>query len=165
MTEKNTELRELIDYASTQAEKIFKNTGRIMPMYHAVQADGQHLVTPTPDADKDVAVALIKSLFRLRNVVRYVYINEAWKLEMPGREPSPAEWLEIQRKGLENHPDRREIMTFFAENRAGELMMAQRYILRPERGKAKLTPLTITDMSGGQTAGRMIGLLKEANNG
>jgi hypothetical protein len=158
-----TDLKSLIEFASGQAEKQFRRTGVFYPMYHAIQADGQQLILPAMDEDKDVGVALIKAAFMLNDVDRYVFIDEAWILDhrKDGREISDAEMERINRYGLEHHPDRREVLMFAAENRKGEMQTATRFILRPESGKAKLAPLRMDDMkriSGSE--GRMVGLLR-----
>jgi hypothetical protein len=151
-------LKDLIAFASAQAETIFRRNGELLPMYHAITADGQNVVIPQPGVDKDFAVGLVKAAFELQNVETYVFFSEAWRLDTT-RERDP-DMSGIVRNGLEDHPDRREIVAFSAENRDGEMLTACRYILRPEHGKAKLSPLEFDDMSNVTSSGRMVGLLK-----
>ena len=152
------DLKWLVEFSSEQAEKIFRQTGQLLPMYHAILPDGHHQVIPAPDTDKDVAVALIKAAFELMNVDTYIFMSEAWMLIAPNETPDLAK---IARRGLEHHPDRREIIMFQAENRRGERQSASRFILRPEHGKARLAPLKMDDMSKfGKSEGRMVGLLQ-----
>jgi hypothetical protein len=47
---------------------------------------------------------------------------------------------------------------FAAENRQGEMLTGHRYILRPEHGKARLSPLTMNKFATSE--GRTVGLLK-----
>jgi hypothetical protein len=154
-----TDLRSLIEFASKQAEKIFRIQGAIHPMYHAIKADGQQIIFNAPDDDKDVSVAITMAAFELENVDRYVFIDEAWVVDTRGTDQD-LDMDYVNRYGLRDHPDRREVVTFFAENRRGERMQGTRYILRPERGKPSLSPLKIEDMTGSKSEGRMVGLLR-----
>ena len=128
-------------------------------MYHAIAGDKVFII-PSLHPDKANAVALVKVLFAKHKVDRYVFMDEAWILEAHDRIPSREEMQRIQREGLEHHPDRREILMFSAEDRRGNRLMAHRFILRPERGKAKLSPLKVIDWTEGETKGRMVGLLR-----
>ena len=160
MTDYLTDLKSLVEFASAQVEKIFRKTGEVLPMYHAIKSTGDTLIiTPPHDCSKDMAVALVKAAFVLEDIDRYVFIDEAWILD-DRKTPRPdRDYNKIAREGLEHHPDRREIVMFAAENRRGQIQTASRFILRPEHGKAKLTPLKIDDMSNLQSEGRMVGLL------
>ncbi len=153
-----TELREMIEHASDWADKQFRKSGTILPIYHAVTRNDEQLITGTPHDDKDVAVAMIRALFALQDVVRYVFVNEAWTLERRPT-PSPAEMEEIARHGLSDHPDRREVVMFFAEDNRGNCLQAHRCILRPQHGRATLAPLHVIDMTNAKSTGRMVGLL------
>ena len=149
-------LKELIQFASAQAETIFRRTGEVLPMWHAIKADGEQMIIPSPCEDKDMAVSLIKALFELESVETFVFMSEAWILHAgPG-----ADIDGINRRGLSEHPDRREAIMFAAENRDGEEQTACRFILRPEHGKAKLSPLKMDDMKNRESSGRMVGLLQ-----
>jgi hypothetical protein len=150
-------LKELITFASAQAETIFRRTGELLPMWHCIKSNGEQLIVPSPCEDKDMAVGLIKALMELEDVETYVFMSEAWILERAqGDDIAMAD-----RYGLSGHPDRREVIMFAAENRNGEEQTARRYILRPEHGKAKLSPLVLDDMTQiGQSSGRMVGMLQ-----
>jgi len=157
MSDALTDLKSLIEFASKNAEKIFRKQGAIYPMYHAIDARGEHkILTPQMD-DKDVSVAMVKAWFALEGIDRYIFIDEAWILDTSksGAEID-LEW--IKRHGVRNHPDRREVVMFAAENRKGERLTAKRFILRPEVGKPTLSPLTIDEVFD-HSEGRMVGLL------
>jgi len=155
---KLTDLKSLVEFASAQAEKIFRKTGELVPMYHAINADGQHRVMLPPGFSKDLDVALMKAAFVLENIDRFVFICEAWIVDARQSGVPPLD-LENYREGsLSENPDRREVVMFAAENRRGELMLGQRYILRPEHGKPSLAPLRI-DSGFDESAGRMVGML------
>jgi hypothetical protein len=156
MTER---LADLIKVASNKAEELFRKSGEILPMYEATRPDGKRLIIPTPGIDKDTDVMLIKAIFAIENIDHYVYFTEAWIIDNT-RSGQPLDLDKIKREGVRNHPDRREVVMFIAENRDGEILTASRYILRPEHGKAKLTPLKIDDLTNFESSGRMFGLLK-----
>ena len=79
MSEK--QLRDLIAYASDFCEKEFARKGAILPMWHAITSAGKNMIERPQFADKDLAVAMIRALFDLADVVRYVFIDEAWTLK------------------------------------------------------------------------------------
>jgi hypothetical protein len=162
MSEK--QLRDLIAFASDFCDRIFKAKGEIYPMWHAVTSDGKDIPIVSPLEDKDLSVAMIRALFDLRDVVRYVYIDEAWTLSRMVR---PDEDEQVRREGISKHPDRVEIVMITGEDREyGGQLMAHRNIIRPRKGKPYLGPLqSIEDLPfippGGAatTEGRMVGLL------
>jgi hypothetical protein len=79
------ELRNMIDKASRGCEKLFASKSEIAPMWHAITAKGESLIQPNPVMfDKDTAIILIRLRFKLMDIVRYVYIGEAWTLERAG---------------------------------------------------------------------------------
>jgi len=151
------ELTDLIEFASTQAEKIFRLQGVLYPLYHAITTSGETQILNAMDGDKDLSVAMTKAWFAINDVDRYVFIDEAWIVDdRDGKLGLDVE--KANRYGISNHPDRREIVMFSAENRKGEKRTARRFILRPEHGKASLSPLVI-DPPFDHSEGRMVGLL------
>ena len=150
------DLKELIAFANASAETIFRRTGELLPMWHCIKSNGEQMIIPSPCDDKDVAISLIKALMELEDVETYVFMSEAWMLQTEG----DADIDQINRRGLSEHPDRREAIMFAAENRDGEEQTACRFILRPEHGKAKLSPLKMDDMRGRTSEGRMVGMLQ-----
>jgi hypothetical protein len=156
MSEAKAELRKLIEIASEAVEKLFKHTGSVGPMYHGFTADTSFIL-PAPRTDKDTAVEIVRALFEERKVLRYVFFDEAWIVG--AKEPASlmATMAFAKRHGVRNHPDRREVVMFCAEDQT-TTVQAHRYILRPEHGKAKLSPLNWLD--AGESEGRMIGLLR-----
>ena len=148
-------LKELFEFADQQTSVIFNRSGHIMPMYHAVTKSGEHCLFPPMHHDKEVSTYLMRCLFDELEVECYVFIDEAWCVEV--RDPKQLDF--VDRVGARNHEDRREIVMLIAETRDGQRMVGHRYILRPEHGKPKLMPLKI--MGEGETSGRMVGLLKK----
>jgi hypothetical protein len=94
----------------------------------------------------------------LNDVDRYCYMDEAWIVD-DRRGQLGLDIERVKREGVKNHPDRREIVMFSAENRRGEQLTAKRFILRPEIGKPTLSPLEI-DEPFDHSEGRMVGLLR-----
>ena len=158
------ELRRMLDHASAFCDRHFAKKGEIAPMWHAVTAGGQTIIEPHPTyLGKDMAAAMIRSFFDLRDVIRYVYIGEAWTLNRMIR---PEEQEEIFRRGLSEHPDRVEVVQIQGEDRDYGQIIASRDIIRPAKGKPYLGPLQmINDLShvpqGAtiQSEGRMVGML------
>ncbi|TYL87461.1 hypothetical protein [Bradyrhizobium cytisi] len=158
------ELRKMLDCASAFCERHFAAKGEIAPMWHAVTSDGRTLIEAHPvELGKDLAAAMIRTFFDLRDVVRYVYIGEAWTLNRMIR---PEEHEELFRKGLSQHPDRVEVVQLQGEDRDYGQIIMSRDIIRPNKGKPYLGPLQdINDLphipAGAhvQSEGRMIGML------
>ena len=152
------DLKSMIEFASAQAEKLFRAQRVIYPLYHAITATGETAILNPPPGDKDLSVALMKAWMQLNDVDRYVFMDEAWIVD-DRRGQLGLDIEKVRRTGIKNHPDRREIVMFSAENRRGEQLTAKRFILRPEIGNAKLAPLDI-DKPYEHSEGRMVGLLK-----
>jgi hypothetical protein len=154
------DLRSMIERASRHVEGIFQVTGHILPMWHAIKSNGQHIITPAPATDdKDMAAAIMRALFELEDVVCCLFIDEAWTIEADNAADARkiTEWI-AQGHGARDHPDRREVVAFAAEDESG-MLTARRPIIRPAHGKPKLGPLQIDDMRGMESSGRMVGML------
>lgn len=151
------DLKSLIEFASTQAGKLFRKQGVIYPLWHAIGADGKTTILPALDRDKDLSVALTKAWFVINDIDTYVFMDEAY-IVANRRGQLDLDIKRVKREGITNHPDRREIVMFSAENRRGERLTAKRFILRPEIGKPTLSPLEI-DEAFDHSEGRMVGLL------
>jgi hypothetical protein len=150
-------LRRLIEKASDAAERTFLSTGSFPPMWHMMTAEGDDLFIGATLADKNMAVALIKAMMILHNVVRYVFIDEAWLLDRSGA-VDPAELKRLNRDGLEHHPERQEVLMFMAEDQSAGALTGRRAIIRAPGRKARLGPLII-DRDLLASEGRMVGLL------
>jgi hypothetical protein len=161
MSEK--QLREMLAFTSGQCDKIFARTGVIYPMWHAITSAGETIIERPAFGDKDFAVAMIRALFDLKDVVRYVFVDEAWTLNRMVR---PDEDEKIRREGIANHPDRVEVLMIQGEDRECGQIMLHRNIIRPASGKPYLGPLqSLDDLpfipqgAGVQSEGRLVGLL------
>ena len=151
---KNQKLQELFDLAAKNAARLFQESGEVLPMWHAVMGNDEHTLISTPwrdDTEKDIAMDMLRRFFREAKVKRYVFIVEAWIAHVQTQRevtegPRPSE-----------HPDRREVLMINAEDRSGESIIGQYFILRPEHGPPTLSPLKVQPYE--HTAGRMVGLL------
>jgi hypothetical protein len=153
---KNRKLQELFDHAAENAARLFNESDdhEVLPMWHAVQDDGEHMLIATPwrdDAEKEIAMEMLRDVFRQHRVKRFVFIVEAWI----ARVGTMAEVNEGPRPS--EHPDRREVLMISGEDRDGSQIMGVYYILRPEHGPPKLSPLEVKPYD--HTTGRMVGLL------
>jgi hypothetical protein len=147
------ELRQMIEYAAGFAEERFKERGTVLPMWHAVAGNGEHMIVPAPDGvSKDESCLLIRALFELREVTRYVFIDEGWMLNKRRDELAPGELERIQRNGIRNHPDARGVVFITAEDATG-CSLARREVI----GRRKLGPLVFEPFDGAE--GRMVGML------
>lgn len=151
-----TELRRMIDAVSRFAETEFARTREIVPMFHAITATGQTVIEPWPVyLGKDAAAALMRQFFAAADVVRYVYVNEAWTLDIVGL--PEAEQRRIIATGCADHPQRKEVVMISGEDRDCGQMLANRPIVRPSIGAPYLGPLTLDQFP--QSEGRMVGML------
>jgi hypothetical protein len=158
------DLRGMIDYASKFCERQFAKKGVISPMWHAVMSSGEWMYLPGPRVSKDLAVALIRATFETNDVVRYVFIDEAWTLVK--KDIGKDELAQIDAHGLRDHPGRVEVVMISAEDCDTGMFMAQRRIIRPARGRPYLDklemmidPTTRDDDGAFSSEGRMTGLL------
>jgi hypothetical protein len=150
-----SKLQELFDLVAENAARVFHESGEVSPMWHAVNGKDENVVIATPwrdDNEKDAVVCELRHYFRAHRVKRFAFIVEAWivqaRTEREVREgPLPSK-----------HPDRREVLMITAEDRDGTQIMGMYYILRPEHGPARLSPLEVKPFDA--TVGRMSGLLE-----
>lgn len=154
-----SELQKMIEYASGWAEERFRESGHVSPMWHAVQSNGEAFVV-IPDADKDHATIMTRALFELKDVVRCVFIDEAWSARGRGEEDSKRlqDWID-EHGHIHDFPGRMEVVVFVGEDQNEGLVSAQREIERPKRGKARLGPLTYVAKEFNRSEGRFIGML------
>jgi hypothetical protein len=162
MTDDRSPLRSFVEETSRRIERVFLKNGKIDQFWHIVFADGEEHVMPSPSPNKNTAVAMMRSLFERRPVRRYILVGEAWTVEARSDEHLTHVINEAARRDISDHPDRKEVIVFAAEDARFGLMMAQRTIERPSDGKPYLGPLKFSDSR--HLAGRMVALLprKEA---
>jgi len=157
---------DLIAFASEWAGKVFRRDGEIHPIWHAITRGGEHLILPTPwgdSYDRDLQTAMVRVLFDLKDVVRYVLLHEAWMADFRGTRLSgeQAEALreELNRDGVKNRPDRIEVVMIQAEVEGHVARSAFRRIVRPPRRRAILAPLDMFNLAGANAEGRLVGML------
>ena len=150
-----TELKKMIEGASRACDDIFRDSGEILPMWDAETADNRRILIPVLSGDKDITAALIRAKFELEQVVRYVFITEAWVLmAKPG---TPMATHALGGGSLEHVPGRTEEVMFMGEDENG-IVMAHRDIIRG-KGKPKLGPLRWVPADSGGFEGRLVGML------
>ncbi len=153
-------LDELLTHAAEFAAVQFNAMGEVMPMWVGVTDKGERIgiVTAWNNVDdKDKAAAKVRQEFKARNVVQYAFMAEAWVL-IAGRKDITDEDL---RRISREHEDRRECIQIAAENKT-EIATAMYFILRPEHGKATLSPLKkfpTQKKTEFTIKGRMVGLM------
>lgn len=157
-------LDRMLEYADQFIAKRFKDVGRIYPMFHA-ENETEAFVIRTMLENKDAVAEILTKFFAEKNVQRFVFIDEAWFLDIDqkGGKFSQAELDKIMREGLKDHPDRREVIQFHAQD-ANVMHIWTREIIRPAKGKAKLAPLKKNE-EWNQSEGRWHGLLRHLRTG
>lgn len=150
-----TDLRAMIEHASNWAEEQFVRNGEVLPMWHAVKSNGEHMIIPAPNTDKDIAAMLVRALFELHDVVVCIFISEAW-IATGGEELRA--YVERHHR-IENYVGRVEVVAFMGEGENGQIT-AQRKIDR-SGGKPRLEALEFVteQMSSWQSEGRLVGML------
>lgn len=157
----SAELRMMIESASEWAENLFRRQDAIGPMWHMIRANGEHIVMPGPDTDKDTAATIIRSFCELFDVIRCLFIDEAWIAMGLGKSREENErimaWVN-EHGSLQDYPGRDEVVVFQGEDADGLMVSAHRRIIRGH-GRPKLGPLEYVDMTGIQSEGRLVGML------
>lgn len=158
------DLRLMLEQASGFCERLFAKKREIAPMWHAVTSAGETIIEPHPTMlSKDMGAAVMRAFFDFKDVVRYVYVGEAWTLKRIIR---PDEQQAIFRKGIADHPERVEVVQIMGEDQECGHVLLTRDIIRPQRGAPYLGPLRSLDdlpfiphNAHTQAEGRMIGML------
>ena len=148
-------LREFVTECAARASAIFERDGKLEPpFWDAMTRAGERLFLPAiPGLSKSMMVALVRELFASADVVRYVWISEAWMLQAK----DDTELDRYDRDGIEHEPGRIEALMFSAEDAQEGMLIARREIKR-DQARPRLGPLIIADgMSN--LEGRMVGLL------
>src|SRR5262245_24092779 len=152
-------LDEIFQHGVETAQTLFAAQGEVHPMWIAQTSSGEvlPLIAPIGDRDsKDAVVGMIKAIFKQHEVVRYVSLLEAWTLELKRDRDLP---LSVRLGApISQHPERREIVALAAEDKTEGMLTGMFYILRPEHGKATLSPLKRMEKST-RHEGRFVGLL------
>lgn len=149
-----TPIENLVAGVAKVIAEVFNRTGEIPPLWLGVDRDGNPIDAVTPwsdDETKTIMVAGIRELFRQRKIVVYVFACEAWTVATRTMDEANA-----VARNCETHPDRREVIHYTAEDIHGHQAHAVQYILRPEHGPAKLSPLKFTE---GHLSGCLTGIL------
>jgi hypothetical protein len=156
------QLRQMITYASGFCVREFRKRGVVGAMYHIVTENGDsHIMPPPQVGDKDLALAMMRALFEVAHVVRYIFVDEAWMLIAAEHgSVTSADMLHMQVHGVRSHPDRTEVVMISGEDYECGQLLCWRRIYRPTDKRPYLGPLEeMPNREGGTTEGRMIGLL------
>lgn len=148
-----TPLRKLFDFGTEAATHMFNRFGHLEPAWIAVNKRGSHVPLVIPDmSDKDRVAQIVRDFLKEQGATRYVSMLECWLYI--GKE-LPQEIKEG--KSLEHHPDRREAINIHAEDNEGHSISGHMFILRPEHGKPKLSPIKIHSEDT-EHEGRFVGM-------
>jgi hypothetical protein len=131
-------------------------------MFHAENTEDVFLINTLLE-NKDAVAEMLTKFFAEKNVQRFVFIDEAWFLDIEHKNVSQAEIDKIMQQGISKHPDRREVLQFHAQD-AKMMHLWTREIIRPAKGKAKLGPLKKNE-EWNNSQGRWHGLLSHLRTG
>jgi hypothetical protein len=156
-------LRTLLASASLGCELSFDQTGMVAPTWYAIAASGELIELTPPHPNKNLAIVMVRAFFELHDVIRYVFVDEAWSLR---GKSSDSDLAVIEKHGVAGHADRVEVVMIMGEDRDAGMLAAHRRIIRPPHRRPYLAPLEmLSDLPNVprgatfQTSGRMIGLL------
>ena len=151
------DLKQIIEIASQSCETIFRESGEILPMWHTINAAGDHGIWAMPMYDKDAVAEGMRKFFVEKHVVAYVFMTEAWTVINVAGLQHAVDWVNSG-KSLKTYPGRHEVLMFLAED-GDKVFTAQRKIIR-NRGRPKLGPLEwLDEVASRNSIGRFVGLL------
>jgi hypothetical protein len=148
-------VRGMIDRLSKMAEEKFAKYGGIAPLWFALASNGDTFIIPKMGPDKDLQAQFVRYIFREKDVIAYVFMDEAWVVEAT-MDTQEAVTKMSATVGLEHHPDRREVVVIHAEDETSNLSF-HRDIIRPAGGRVFLGPLIDDHFS--HSEGRFVGML------
>jgi hypothetical protein len=141
------DLQKLFLFGTESARFMFEKQGFLLPMWVGISDKGAHIPLMVKDMeDKDQIADGVRQFLKEKKITRYVSMLECWTLKAKGEAGIPPEVL--SGGSLEKHPDRREAIHVLAEDKSGDTISGMFYILRPEHGKPKLSPLKVYPKEG-----------------
>lgn len=144
--------KQMLDHLAEFAAKMFSDTGELQPMWILEsQTEVVPIVAPFDcDATKDAASEFVRAKAKEIKAEVSGFMAEAWVVE--------ADKDTVINVMPRNHEDRREVIHIYAEDKSGTQLMGHYYILRPEHGKAKLSPFKQME---GSASGRFTSMLEK----
>jgi hypothetical protein len=157
MTQQRESLTEFVKRMAGPLDSMFESDQFVSPMWF-VDDGNQLTIIATPWAsneEKVQAVRFVKAKMKEVGAVRYAHMAEVWMLTAQEKLPDS-----IKMGGsIASHPERREAVVMMAENKDGETVKMTRFILRPETGKATLSPPEYIEVPKGAATGLLTNLL------
>jgi hypothetical protein len=152
------DIEDMLDYAEFFTTIAFNAKGIIHSMWHVVRRNGEHSITLMPEApSKDIAADVMRQHLKDVDAVRYIWIAEAWTLQ---HAVDHDEAMKIWEKGVRNHPDSIEVVTFSCEDEECGQFFAYRQIMRPKGQKPYLGGM-VRQHGVTQNEGRFVGMLPQ----
>lgn len=145
--------KEMMDHLAGFAKRTFEDHGEIIPMWVIIGKNDDIVPILSPfssDEEKDATAEFIRSKAKEMDAKPVGFMCEAWVVEAKAGTK-----IDCQPS---QHTDRREVIQIYAEDKPGSLFGTY-YILRPEHGKAKLSPFKVFD---GDASGRFTSILEKA---
>lgn len=126
-------LEQMLELASAHAERVFNRDMCLDPTFHIVDGLERYTIMQTPwisRQEKAQTIALIRA--NIDAIKLFAFAAEAWMLDVP-----PNGDLIIEDIGA--HRDAHEIIDVFACDRIHDFLSGHFLILRPERGRPRLS--------------------------
>lgn len=154
MNEKLTEMIEVVDEL-IQRWRALGNPMMEGHYYVVTREENGVIVLAAPPGNKEESLALTRSMLAALDCVRYVYVDEAWRVLGDDDETIRRVDAHIEEHGtLESFPDVEDVVSYFAEDAGGGFMVATRTIARD----GAVGPL-VHDEEVTRVEGQMVGLL------
>lgn len=146
-----------LDNLADLAKSIFDNQKEVMPMFilFAPKAIEPIMAPFSNSAEKDAAIKFVKDRAKEIGATEIGFICEAWIVEVSTEQYSKDDLVKVQPS---QHEDRREVIQLMCETKQGH-EAGMFYILRPEHGEPRLSPLKKMDKSD-EIGGRFTKLLE-----
>lgn len=136
------DLDRLFNFGAESAQHLFLRQGELLPVWAVLdEKDCIKILVVAEMTDKDAVAEKVKEFIKKQKATAYVSAIEAWVVEIPKGGDMPREIKEG--RSLKHNPDRRELINILAEDNQGNSVSGCYYILRPEHGKPKLSPLKV----------------------
>lgn len=135
--------KQMLEHLSGFAEKLFNDVGEVQPMW-ILESDKEIVPIVAPfndDSEKDLAAEFVRNKAKEIGASVCGFMSEAWQVVViPERDGGDA----LSTKASA-HEDRREVIHIVTEDRAGGYACGSFFILRPEHGKATLSPFKVEE--------------------
>jgi hypothetical protein len=158
---------QLMAHAAKAAQRIFKESGGVIPILHMVDGNGIHTHIHWATgfetwSAKQTTSQIMRKAVKEAQAVRYALVMEAWAINERGDSRLAFDMI-ARGESLEQHPDRIEVITILVEDKITQQTLTRQYqILRPEHGEPALSPPR--ELTTARGSGRFNNLFEEESD-